>query len=54
MNGLDQTNCSYADICKHHNCAECKLTKEDSDFHATHILGYSMNDILKKQQGEQQ
>ena len=35
MDGLNKTNCGFADICKldASNCATCKVDKASSDFH---------------------
>ena len=54
MDGLNKTNCGYANICKldASNCATCKMDKESSDFHKSLIFGLSFNQIQSMQKGE--
>ena len=54
MDGLNKTNCGYADICKldASNCATCKVDKVSSDFHKSLICGLSWEQIQSMQKGE--
>ena len=51
MDGLNKTNCGYADICKldESNCATCKVDKESSDFHKSLICGFTWEQIQSMQ-----
>ena len=54
MDGLNKTNCGYADICKldASNCATCKVDKASSDFHKSLICGLSWEQLQSLQRGE--
>ena len=53
MDGLNKTNCGYADICKldASNCATCKVDKASSYFHKLLICGLSWEQIQSMQRG---
>lgn len=50
MSDLTKETCAYGEICRVQNgCAQCKITKEDSDWRKEYIFGYTWNEIKEKQ-----
>lgn len=50
MSDLTKETCAYGEICRVQNgCAQCKITKDDSDWRKEYIFGYTWNELKGKQ-----
>lgn len=53
MDGLTRETCAFAvdGICKFDAsmCAICKIDRETSEFHKTHIMGMAWDELMAKQ-----
>ena len=55
MDGLNKTNCGFADICSldASKCADCKVDEQTSTLHKILIGAYQVEELLRMQQREE-
>ena len=55
MSDLTRETCAFAadGTCKFDSsaCSDCKIDRETSDFHRTHIMGMTWDELKAKQKG---